>query len=518
MNSRNVLFLTSILMLVIAIGMVTSLLVAIGMGDSPAAVHGFGACTGICLAASIAGIIASRKGSQKRNNYAALREGFLSVFLAWLAAIIFGALPFVLCCDFSVSDAIFETASGLSTTGATIIEPGMELLNGGRFPSGLEGLPKSILFWRTLLNWLGGIGFVMFALMLLPVLGVGKQLYNAEVPGLKSAFDQETPRIASTARMMMGCYILWTALVTIAYRLLGMPNWFDAICHSFSTVATGGFGNYTDSFGHFQSPTLQWAAIIAMFLSGCNFMLMLKLALKGKFEYHKDEEFRTFLFMALAATFIFALQLHSRPQLNLLYTDNSAIPFKWEPLVRTSAFQVVSIMSTTGFATSDYLTWNLPGLPTLMLILMLAGGCGGSTSGGMKVARLIVVTKQSLGEVKRKLSPHLMPNVMLNHARVEMPVVRQTMAFVAIYFTTLGICTFLLPYLSEMDFETALSAAISAISNVGPGLSKVGPAATYAWMTPAAKSLLSFTMIAGRLELYTALVVILPSFWHSRQQ
>ncbi|MCQ2397200.1 MAG: potassium transporter, partial [Lentisphaeria bacterium] len=306
------------------------------------------------------------------------------------------------------------------------------------------------------------------------------------------------------------------ALVAVAYRSIGMDNWFDAICHSFSTVATGGFGNYTESFGYFKSPALQWAAIIAMFLSGCNFMLMLKLALKGKFEYLKDEEFRTFLFMALAATLIFTLQLHSRPQLALAYTDNSPLPHQWEPLARASAFQVVSIMSTTGFSTSDYLTWQLPGLPMLMLILMLAGGCGGSTSGGIKVARLIVVAKQSLGDAKRKLSPHLMPNVMLNRARVEMPVVRQTMAFVVIYFTTLGICTFLLPYLSEMDFETALSAAISAISNVGPGLAKVGPSATYAWMTPSAKCLLAFTMIAGRLELYTALVVILPSFWHNR--
>lgn len=546
MNYRNVLYLTSILLLVIGIGLLASLGVAFVCHDSQPAIHGLVICTLACLSASVAGILFSRRESSKKSGYAVLQEGFTSVLFAWVAAIIFGSMPFFLCCDFAISDAIFETASGLSTTGATIIEPGMRLLNGDTLVKGLEGLPKSILFWRTLLNWLGGIGFVMFVLMMLPALGGGKQLYNAEVPGLKSAFDQETPRIGSTARLMMGCYVLWTVLVATAYRFLGMDNWFDAICHTFSTVATGGFGNYTDSFGHFSSPALQWASTIAMFISACNFTLMLKFALKGKFEYHRDEEFRTFFFIVLAATLIFTIQLHSRPNLNLTYTDNSPLPQRWEPLLRTSAFQVVSIISTTGFSTSDYTQWGppktppkgnfqeptlatqressfnppreaLPGLPTLMLILMLVGGCGGSTAGGLKVARLIVVTKQSFGEVRRKLSPHLMPNVLLNHTRLEMPVVRQTMAFVVIYFSTLGICTFLLPYLSEMDFETALSAAISAIGNVGPGLSKVGPSATYAWMTPAAKSLLSFTMIAGRLELYTALVVILPSFWRSRR-
>lgn len=519
MNRLNIIFLTAMLMLVIGLGMIVTMVVGWRCGDSYQTLVGFGWSAGISLVVSIFAMIYSsikrRRLAKKEKVRSALRDGVLAVVFAWFATLIVGGLPFVLCSHFTPIDAIFETASGISTTGATIIDSQMALLGGEVLEGGLEALPKAILFWRTLLNWFGGIGFVMFALIMLPALGTGKQLYNAEVPGLKNIYDQAASRISSTARLTLGCYILWSIVVIVAYRYSGMGNFFDAVCHGFATVATGGFGNYGDSFAHFP-PAVQWVSIAGMALSSCNLMLMMRLLLKGKFEYHKDEETRFFLWILLAVTAIFTVQLYLRSENALFYLDGKPIPYRLEALVRTSAFQVVSLMSTTGFATSDYLTWKLPGLQGLVLLIMVIGGCGGSTSGGMKVSRILVVFKQTLGEVHRKIFPHLMPNVMLNRARVDMPVVRQTMGFAVIFIFITGLCTLLLPFLSPMDFETAFSSAVSAISNVGPGLADVGPAANYAWMSGSAKCLLAFTMIAGRLELYTVLVVLLPSFWRNK--
>jgi len=518
MDRIFILFLTARMLLLIGIGIVAAMLVGWYCGDSSQVLWGFGGSAVFCLVVSLAAMLFSlkrRHALKPGQERSVLREGVLAVFNVWFVALIMGGLPFVFGGHFTPVDAVFETASGISTTGASIIQSGMRLWGGVEQVGGLETLPRAILFWRALLNWFGGSGFVMFALILLPVLGAGKHLYNAEVPGLKNIYDQETSRIANTARLTLGCYALWTAVVVVAYRYCGMGNWFDAVCHGFATVATGGFGNYSDSFAHFPSPLVQWIAIAAMAISSCNLMLMLRLLLHGKFAYHKDEETRFFLGIVLAVTAIFTIQLYCTGS-KLEYLDGTPIPHRLEALCRTAAFQVVSLISTTGFATSDYLTWALPGLPGLLLLIMVCGGCGGSTSGGMKVARVLVVWKQALGEAHRKIFPHLMPNVMLNHARVDMPLVRQTMGFAIIFVVVTGICTLLLPYLSSMDFETAFSCAISAISNVGPGLSKVGPASSYAWMSAPAKYLLSFIMIVGRLELYTVLVVFLPSFWRNK--
>ena len=517
MNLRQILLSVGLLVLVIGLAMLSALGVGLWLHDSREAIHGLSVSTAACLLSSLASILLSCLCNRETAGVSPLRDGFISVVLSWLAAVFFGAMPFVLCSRFHPTDALFETASGFSTTGASVIEAGMPLLKGGVLEHGLESLPQSLLFWRSMLNWLGGIGFVMFVLMLLPALGGGKQLYNAEVPGLKSANDQLTPRIASTARLMLGCYVLWTVAVVLAYRYLGMGGFYEATCHAFATVATGGFSTHTASFGYYSSPALQWAATLAMFFSACNFMLMIKLFMHAAFDYHKDEEFRTFLFMALLCTLVFAFQLHRNACEGATYTTGAPLPDRPEALLRTSAFQVVSMMSTTGFATSDYMGWKLPGLPTLVLFLMIVGGCGGSTAGGLKLARLIVVVKQSLGEVRRRVFPHLMPNVTLNHARIEMPVVHQTMAFAVIYVATIIVGTVLLPYLSAMDFDTAFSATVSAVSNVGPGLGKVGPSCTYVWMSVPAKLLLAFIMIAGRLELYTVFIVFMPSFWHAKR-
>ena len=200
-----------------------------------------------------------------------------------------------------------------------------------------------------------------------------------------------------------------------------------------------------------------------------------------------------------------------------MMTDGTSLPARWEPMLRATSFHVVSLMSTTGYASSDYITWSLPGLPALLLTLMFFGGCGGSTSGGLKFIRLLVLFKQSLLEIKRRIFPHLVPNVHIGSTPIEQSVVQQTMAFLFLYVASIGACTLILPYICPMDFETALSSAVTAVSNVGPGLGKISPSYTFSWMTAPAKYLLSFAMIAGRLELYTVFIILLPNFWKTKQ-
>lgn len=520
MNSRKILLSISALVLVIGFCMVGSMLVGFLMGDNPADLQGFTWSIGICLALGIAGLVAfwrKRPRQKASTGQSALRDGFLIILLSWVVAMLLGALPFIIGAGMRVSDALFETASGLSTTGASVIENNIPLLGGETLAGGLEALPKALLFWRQMLHWLGGIGFVMFVLLLLPKLGGGKQLYNAEVTGMKSSFDQTTPRIASTARMMLGFYILLTAAVTLAYRFGGMDSLYDAVCHAFATVATGGFSTHAANFGYYSTkPALQWIATAGMFLSATNFMLLMKLLFHGRFEFHHDEEFKTYFAIVLACTMICTVQLLLSGQNTLLFSNGRLSALDLESAIRVSAFHVVSVFTSTGFVTSDYTSWNLPGLPMMVLMLICIGGCGGSTCGGMKISRSIVTFKHCINEVRRKFFPHLMQNVFLNNVRIDPPVVQQTIAFMTLYVGTLCATTLLLPYLSNMDLETSLSAAVTTLGNAGPGLGALGPANTFAAVSTPAKLLLTFNMIAGRLELFTAFVILLPSFWKTR--
>ena len=520
MKYRNIIFMGSVLLLVIGIAMLTALPIAFYYNDGQHVIKSLSVSASCCLFTSIIGILLSLLRRESATTHSALREGFASVLLAWLAAVVCGALPFVLCSGFHWYDAIFETASGFSTTGASIVDKNMALQAGAFLKDGIEGLPKSILYWRSLLNWLGGIGFVMFALLLLPSLGGRKQLFQAEVPGLKSANDQMTARVKNTAWLLMSFYVLLTVIMMVTYFLLGMEGWFDAVCHAFATVATGGFSTHSASIGYYSKPALQWACTFFMFASAVNFALPVKLLTKGECSFHRDEECVAFTLTVVLVSVVFASQMY-RNALDVTSTAGapmaiSASTFhQIEAYLRTAAFQVASTMSTTGFATSDYLTWGLSGLPAIILMLMLLGGCAGSTGGGMKFARFLVLIKQTKGEARRKIFPHLVPDVRLNGERLEMTVVHQTMAFMVIYMCTIFIGTLVLPFLCNMDLDTALSATLSAISNVGPGLGAVGPSCTYNWMSPPAKCLLAFIMIAGRLELYTVFVVLMPRFWRT---
>ena len=514
MNYRNIIYSLSMLMLVIGGGMFATVYVGYYCKDSDAHLLSMTFSAGATLLFSLIGILFSARGDRSSRRTSEAREGFIIISLAWLMAILFGSIPFILCQNFTVADAIFETASGFTTTGASVIDTELVLRTGEKLTGGLESLPQCLLFWRSMLNWLGGIGFVMFILMILPALGGGKQLYNAEVPGLKTFGDQLTPRLATTARLMLACYIVWTAIVVVTYRLLGMTSWFEAVCHAFTTVSTGGFSTHAASFGFFTRPALQWASTFFMLVSSFNLLYLLKLFFFGKFEFHKDEEIRWFLTLAIVAALIFSIQLFIQKKPFEMTNGDMSQP-KWEPIIRTTTFHVVSVMSTTGYTTSDYINWNLPGLPALLLFLMLLGGCGGSTAGGLKIVRLIVIFKQSLIELKRRIFPHLVPNVRVGATSVEQSVVQQTMGFLFLYIGTIVIGTLILPYICQMDFETAFSSTMTAVSNVGPGIGRISPSYTFSWMNAPAKLLLSFAMIAGRLELYTVFIVLSPYFWRT---
>ena len=499
MNLRTILFLVSLFVTVITLGMFSAVGVAWYYGEDICQMRLLW-CACCCLFLSIlGGVNYYRDGFRPFLAEAGVREGFASVALAWVAAIVLGALPFVICAKVRFVDAVFETASGFSTTGASVLD-----LNEMK-------LPQCIHYWRCLLNWLGGIGFVMFILLVLPLRRGGKQLYNAEVPGLKSASEQLTPRIKTTAMLLLGTYVAWTALVMLGYDLLGMGH-FDAICHGFTTVSTGGFSPHAESFAYF-SPLLQWASIVFMFVSACNFALHVKVFYKRQFDYWKDEEFLWFLGLTVGSGLVVALFLAQGSGMLKMLNGNE-LARGWELCLRTSLFHIVSMMTTTGYATSDFCYWGVSCLPILFLLLMTLGGCAGSTAGGMKIGRGLVLVKQTQSELRRRIAPHVLPDVRISGGRVEMEVVNQTMAFLVIYLLTAGICCILLTFLEPgISLSTAGSAAISAISNVGPGFGKLSPSYTWGWMCGCSKLLLAFTMVAGRLELYTVFVVLMPRFW-----
>ena len=457
------------------------------------------------------------------------REGYAAVAFAWIAATVFCALPFILAGHFRMEDAFFEAASGLTTTGASIICPGMQLGWGaGTLPGGLESLvnSKGLLFWRSLLNWLGGVGIVFFLLLILPLMHVtqGKQLYNAEVPGMKTKGDQMTPRLTTSVKWILCVYSALTLLAIILYATFGM-NSFEAICHAFSTISTGGFSTRGESIGGFNSPSLEWCVTAFMFVSACNFSLIIKLfvgrTFSSRFGFLKDEEFRFFVMMFAFATVIITLGLWQKVKGGDVITLSSGAPLKtFGDILRTAAFQVATVCSTTGFGTSDYLGWKFPLALLLIGVMMLPCGCGGSTAGGMKCSRVIVLVKQLRYEIKHCILPRTLPDVRLNGERLDSGIVAKTFSFVLLYlsiFVFVAVAVAVIESLAQhggtCDIPTAIGASLTCISNVGPGFGNVGPSGSFAWMCWASKLLLSFTMITGRLELYTVLVILFPSFW-----
>lgn len=462
---------------------------------------------------ALCGALLTRIKSDSERQFG-FRDGFAIVALGWLVVSITGALPFIVVSDMYWYDALFETASGFSTTGASIIDPSLKLRNGATLPNGVESLPYGILFWRSLTHWLGGMGIVVLTIAILPLLNIGGQaLYNAETTGVKSSDSKIAPRIASSAKLLWLVYLGLTVSQTLLLWAGGM-TFFDAVCHTFGTVATGGFSTKQNSIAYFNSAYIDGVITFFMFLAGCNFILHIKL-LSGKFlTYWKDEEFRIYLFLILIATLTITLILTLTPGAE---DPIARTPFyhNFRSSFRAAIFQCVSIMTSTGFATADYCKW--PAAAGLILfLLMFPGGCGGSTGGGMKCIRAILLFKHSITEVRRCIFPHMLPDVRMNGIRLENNAIQRTVGFSVLFFGTFLLFTVLIPILCplpQMDFSTAVSTSISCLSNIGPGFGNISPSCTFSWMTPAVKVLLSFEMILGRLELFTILVLFLPSFW-----
>lgn len=414
------------------------------------------------------------------------REGYLIVTIIWIVFSLFGSLPFYLSGYIpSYTDAFFETISGFTTTGATILED-------------IERLPHGLLFWRSLMQWLGGMGIIVLSLAVLPVLGIGgMQLYVAEVPGPTK--DRLRPRVTQTAK------ILWTtyALLTMAEALmlvLGGMSLFDAVCHSFTTLSTGGYSTKNMSVAYWDSAFIQYTICAFMFIGGISFAVSYYVIFKGDFKkLVKNEEFKYYTLFFLLFSLGYSL-------VAIRTTDLSV-----ERAVREGLFQIISIMTGTGFATSDFMI-RVPFIWVFLLVLMTFGGCAGSSCGGIKIVRIILLIKNSYLEFKRLLHPNAFLPVKFNGKVVNSQIVTNVLAFIVL-FIVMSIFSMLVLTLFGVDFVEACGAVITCISNVGPGIGEIGPSGTYADFPTAAKWYLSFLMLTGRLEIFTVLFLLSPPFW-----
>ncbi|WP_319510481.1 potassium transporter TrkG [uncultured Draconibacterium sp.] len=479
MNLKIIFRVLGFLLFVEGIAMGIALLVALIYGESDRTA--FAISGGINLA--IGGLIVAATSKAKKD--IGKREGFIIVSMVWIVFSFFGSLPYIISGSIpSFTDAFFETISGFTTTGSSILND-------------IEALPHGILFWRSITQWLGGMGIIVLSLAILPVFGIGgMQLFMAEVPGPTP--DKISPRIKQTAKTLWVIYLAFTVAETLLLWVGGM-TFFDSICHSFTTMATGGFSTKQASIAHWPSPFIHYVIIVFMFLAGTNFTLSY-FAIKGKFSIaFKDEEFKYYSFFTLGFTALIFIGL-------LISTE-----FGVEKAFRDSLFQVLTIITTTGYATADYLTWP-PVLTMLIFLLFFFGGSAGSTGGGIKIMRIVVLLKNGYYELKRLVHPNAVIPVRFNKHSVDPKIVTNVLAFFMIYFVIFAFSTVIFT-LIEPNMESSMGAVATCLGNIGPGLGSVGPAENFYHIKPIGKWFLSFLMLLGRLELFTVLVLFSPSFW-----
>jgi trk system potassium uptake protein TrkH len=453
-------------------------------GAASAFLYGFGFT--LASGALIWGIARQRK-DEKKSDELRLRDGFLVVAAFWLGLGSFGSMPLMFSelPVISFTDAIFESVSGLTTTGATVL-------------SGLDDLPRSILYYRQQLQWLGGMGIIVLAVAILPILGVGgMQLYRAETPGpVKDS--KLTPRITETAKALWYIYFSLTVACAVGYWAAGMTL-FDAICHSFSTIAIGGFSTHDLNMGYFQNPFVEVIAIVFMFAAGINFSLHF-LAWRGKTtrNYVGDPEFRAYVSILISVSAAVLIYLYATGE----YDSASET-------IMTGLFQVVSIATTTGFTTTNYALW--PGaLPVLLIFVSFIGGCAGSTGGGIKVMRVLLLYRQGLREIKRLIHPNAEIPIKLGDMVVPQRIVESVWGFFAVY-VVLFVAMMLILLADGLDQVTAFSAIAASLNNLGPGLGDV--ANGFSSLSPLSKWVCIAAMLLGRLEIFTLLVLVSRSFW-----
>ena len=436
---------------------------------------------GITAGAGLLMIAAGRNGNRQLTR----RDSYVLVSLAWVIFSFFGMLPFYISGYIpDVTNAFFETMSGFTSTGATILD-------------NIESLPHGLLFWRSMTQWIGGLGIIMFTIAILPIFGInGIQVFVAETSG--PTHDKVHPRIGVTAKWIWGIYTGITA-VLVTLLMLGGMDWFDSVCHAFATTGTGGFSTKQASVEYYNSPYIEYVISIFMFISGINFTLLLLVANRKFKKAVGNAELKWYFWSVVCFTGIIAA---------ILYRTS---PMDMEEAFRKSLFQVVSLHTSTGFATDDYMLWT-PVLWGLLTIVMIIGACAGSTTGGLKCIRMVILAKVSRNEFKHILHPNAVLPVRASKQVVSPSVISTVLAFCFLYFVLIIIGILLMMGMG-IGLVESIGCVISSIGNMGPGLGETGPAYSWNALPDAAKWLLSFLMLLGRLELFTVLLLFTPEFW-----
>ena len=472
-----------LLLILFSLTMLPPLVLSLWFGDGTTAA--FGSSFGLILATGAVLWWPTRKVKRELR----LRDGFVIVVSFWVGLTLSGSVPFLLLDDvqMSVADAVFESASGLTTTGATVIV-------------GLDNLPPAILFYRQLLQWLGGMGIIVLAVAILPMLGIGgMQLYRAETPGPMKD-NKLTPRITETAKALWYIYLSFTVVCALGYWAAGMSV-FDAICHSFSTVSIGGFSTHDASMGYFDNRLIEVVAVVFMALAGMNFALHFSAwRMKALNPYKADAELQVYLGLLIVVALVASAYLYASAEFDS-FLDALA----------HGVFQAVSISTTTGFTTSNYHAWP-SFLPVLLLFASFVGGCAGSTGGGLKVIRVLLLFKQWLREIVRLIHPNAQVPIKVGDTVMPPRVLEAVWGFFGAYVAAFSLMLLGL-MATGLDQVTAFSAVAACINNLGPGLGDVG--AHYGDISSTAKLILCLAMLLGRLEIFTLLVVVSPIFWRS---
>ncbi len=422
---------------------------------------------------------------RSKNNTLGKREGYLIVTLGWLVMSLTGTLPYLLSDSIpNFTNAFFETISGYTTTGASILND-------------IESLPKGILIWRSLTQWIGGMGIIVLAVAILPILGIGgMQLFVAEAPGLKP--DKLQPRITETAKRLWFIYVGLTFLEFVLLNISGMTT-FNAINHSFTTMATGGFSTKQASIAYYDTPLIQYIIIAFMFIAGTNFTLTY-FGFKGDFrKVWANEEFRVYSLGVLILGVLVSIGIY-------VISDSG-----FEKAFRDALFQVTALVTTTGYVSADYTAWT-PSLTIVFFMLMFVGASAGSTAGGVKIVRHLLLIKNGFLELKRQIHPAAIIPVRLNKKAVSQDITYNVLAFIMIYLTIYVVSTFVMGLIG-VDFTTALGSVATSLGNIGPGLGSVGPVDNFGHLPMVGKWFLSFLMLLGRLELFTVLILLTPYFW-----
>ena len=493
MNFKPLLNLFSILVMFFSLSFVIPMAISLIFDDS--ALNIFIITFAIIFSLGLFGWLVSRDAGDDLSQ----KDGFIIITFFWVVLSIAGSIPFILI-GMPLVDAFFESMSGYTTTGATILHD-------------IEAVPKGVLFWRSTTHWIGGMGIIVLAIAILPFLGIGgMQLFTAEAPGPGN--DKLHPRITDTAKRLWLIYLSFTLIETFCLYFAGM-SFFDAINHAMSTLSTGGFSTKNSSVAFYNHlPSVQYIIIFFMFLAGTNFVLSY-FAFKGRIQkIIKDEEFKLYYSFVIIFTIIAALIIYFRTDITVSTINHPLVWGKGEGAIRHALFQVLTVITTTGFITADYTTWT-SFLMVFFFGLMFLGGSAGSTSGGVKVVRHLLMIKNGFLEFKRTLHPSAIVPVRYNTKAVSGDIVFNILAFFILYMLSFIIGALVFS-MFQIDFQSSIGLSASSLGNIGPALGHFGPVNNYAFLPPLAKWWSSFLMLIGRLELFTVLILFTPFFWRNR--